>query len=32
MGILNKLFGKKQNVRKREENPDVYDMPNDNEK
>jgi len=32
MGIFSKLFGKKKNVRKREENPDVYDMPNKNER
>ncbi len=32
MGLLNKLFGKKKNVRKREGNPDVYDMPSENER
>ncbi|MBU2997137.1 DUF2314 domain-containing protein [Cellulophaga baltica] len=32
MGFLNKLFGKKDNVRKRKGNPDVYDMPNENER
>lgn len=29
MGILNKIFGKKKNIRKRKGNPDVYDMPNE---
>lgn len=32
MGILNKLFGKKKEVRKREGNPDVYNIPNENER
>lgn len=32
MGILNKLFGSKKNVRKREGNPDVYMMPNESER
>ncbi|PKV51529.1 uncharacterized protein DUF2314 [Aquimarina sp. MAR_2010_214] len=32
MGLLNKLFGSKKNVRKREGNPDVYNMPSENER
>lgn len=32
MGLFNKLFGKKKNVRKREGNPDVYDLPSENER
>ena len=32
MGLLNKLFGNKKKVRKRKGNPDVYDMPNENER
>jgi len=32
MGILNKLFGKNKNIKKREGNPDVYYLPNDSER
>ncbi|SIS75143.1 Uncharacterized conserved protein YegJ, DUF2314 family [Zobellia uliginosa] len=32
MGILKKIFGRKQNIRKRNGNPDVYDMPNEDER
>ncbi len=32
MGIFKKLFGKKDNVRKREGNPNVYDLPNENDR
>ena len=32
MGIFGKLFKKKENIRKREGNPDVYDLPNENER
>ena len=32
MGIFNKFFKKKDAIRKREGNPDVYDLPNENER
>lgn len=32
MGLLSKLFGKKKDIIKREGNPDVYNMPNENER
>lgn len=32
MGLFDKLFGKKKNIVKREGNPDVYNMPNENER
>ncbi len=32
MGLLNRLFGKGTKVRKRDGNPDVYDMPTQNER
>lgn len=32
MGFFTKLFGKKEAIRKREGNPDVYDMPSENER
>ena len=32
MGILSRLFGSKKNIRKREGNPDVYYMPNEDER
>ena len=32
MGILNRLFGKKKEIRKREGNPNVYNIPNENER
>ncbi|HHC81206.1 MAG TPA: DUF2314 domain-containing protein [Flavobacteriia bacterium] len=32
MGIFGKLFKKKETIRKREGNPDVYDLPNEDER
>jgi len=32
MGLLNRLFGKKETVRQREGNPDVYNASNDNDR
>ena len=32
MGILKKIFGSKKEVRKREGNPDVYNLPNEDER
>ena len=32
MGILSRFFSKKKKIRKREGNPDVYMLPNENER